>query len=530
MPYVGPDLAAVYGHAPRAATSRLLHDLARRGGTMMADFTKQNTPIQTGRLRDSIKAKPVLHEVDTLGRPVFVSGAETEVEYACVFGANTPVLTREGARGISRVRVGDEVLTQTGEYQRVTATSAMSVIDAGKADLIDIEVAWRADKSHRLTLTMDHKVLVLRDGRNLWVAAGDLRGDDLLYDKVKAAHNLGSGRLGECDNCGRRFRLATGARRYCSVACRDQHWAKGHNPHLGMKRSREARERMQRAARARNAGAALNRRLAELHLTGTSIEDKVEEWLIQRGVEYERQVTVGSRSVDFYLPASGEIIEADGAYWHQDQAADIERDRELLRELPGVEVTHLHFYEARFTPSIDPTPIPGVQYVVCNPSPGSFVDQTRFSAKPILSRREWRYGDKAPEPRGSWSAKVYDLSVEGVSSFLAGGVLVHNCDVEYGTGLWGPKHAKYTIYPSKPGGFLSWVTQTGFTRKNGEYVPPGTRVFAKKVEHPGSPGQHMFAMGAAKTEAEFSAAVSDLMHEWREATETAMKMASKVIA
>lgn len=64
--------------------------------------------------------------------------------------------------------------------------------------------------------------------------------------------------------------------------------------------------------------------------------------------------------------------------------------------------------------------------------------------------------------------------------------------VEEGTGLWGPRHAKYEIRPKHPDGWLSWIDPDS-----------GQRVFAKKVMHPGSPGQHMFAIGAHLTEYEF---------------------------
>jgi hypothetical protein len=65
--------------------------------------------------------------------------------------------------------------------------------------------------------------------------------------------------------------------------------------------------------------------------------------------------------------------------------------------------------------------------------------------------------------------------------------------VEDGTGLWGPHRAKYEIKPRNPDGWLSWIDQE-----------TGKRLFAKKVMHPGSPGNHMFAIGAALTEHEFA--------------------------
>lgn len=73
---------------------------------------------------------------------------------------------------------------------------------------------------------------------------------------------------------------------------------------------------------------------------------------------------------------------------------------------------------------------------------------------------------------------------------------------EYGTGLWGPHHAKYEIRPKKPGGFLHWVNDAG------------QDVFAKRVMHPGSPGAHMFAIGVAVAEAEFDRIVGPHLRRW----------------
>lgn len=60
--------------------------------------------------------------------------------------------------------------------------------------------------------------------------------------------------------------------------------------------------------------------------------------------------------------------------------------------------------------------------------------------------------------------------------------------VEEGTGLYGPKHAKYLIVPLTPGGWLAWP---GFD---------GEMHLARMVWHPGSPGQHMFLIGGELTE------------------------------
>lgn len=79
--------------------------------------------------------------------------------------------------------------------------------------------------------------------------------------------------------------------------------------------------------------------------------------------------------------------------------------------------------------------------------------------------------------------------------------------VEYGTGLWGPNHAKYKIEPKKPGGKLQFrpymrhdngrvvLNESGGVAKDGY-------IYRDFVMHPGSPGQGMFRLGAAIAEAD----------------------------
>lgn len=61
--------------------------------------------------------------------------------------------------------------------------------------------------------------------------------------------------------------------------------------------------------------------------------------------------------------------------------------------------------------------------------------------------------------------------------------------VEYGTGLYGPKHAPYLILPKKPGGTLRWIGKDGNV------------VFAKHALHPGSPGHFMMQTALLVTDA-----------------------------
>lgn len=77
---------------------------------------------------------------------------------------------------------------------------------------------------------------------------------------------------------------------------------------------------------------------------------------------------------------------------------------------------------------------------------------------------------------------------------------------EHGSGLWGPKQAKYPIVPKNPDGWLHWVNKAG------------EDVFSKGVMHPGSPGAHMFVVGGAITENALDSIVRPHLERWAKET------------
>jgi hypothetical protein len=94
--------------------------------------------------------------------------------------------------------------------------------------------------------------------------------------------------------------------------------------------------------------------------------------------------------------------------------------------------------------------------------------------------------------RASWHKKpaAPDASMEGGTGWrtTVSTDLSYAAYVEYGTGLYGPKHAPYVIKPKNPGGTLRFIAKDGGV------------VFAKSVLHPGSPGNYMLAIGMDVTQ------------------------------
>ena len=250
-------------------------DLERRAERVLAAQVAK-CPVDTGRLRGSLDIQKL---VAPGGSPVVRIGSN--VHYACVLGARASVVTDKGTRTIGQLRPGERVLTQTGEFRTVVAASRFPADE--KPDMIEIRVPWRSGADHLLNLTVDHRVLVDREGRNKWVEAGDLLATDRVFVRRKAAHNRGSGgREHTCGACGERFRRAGSARRvYCSPTCRDRAWATGANPHLGAVRTAATREllRQQTIARlAEHPELHPNRILARRGHT-TTYEAAAAEWL-----------------------------------------------------------------------------------------------------------------------------------------------------------------------------------------------------------------------------------------------------------
>lgn len=96
--------------------------------------------------------------------------------------------------------------------------------------------------------------------------------------------------------------------------------------------------------------------------------------------------------------------------------------------------------------------------------------------------------------------------------------------MERGTGLWGPRRKKFKIQPKKPGGVLAFQ---GYARTpagavildvQGNVTKSGP-VVVRFVMHPGSPGHHMFQIGATLTEAEYREWSIEPLRLWKQMVE-----------
>lgn len=405
---------------------------AMRSATLLVTRdAKSNAPVFTGRLRSSITP-----DVRIEGRVDVVGVVGSNVFYACIFDAHTNIITDKGYKSIGQIQVGDYVLSQDGYYHRVNGKTSFPATE--KPQLVTLQVQWRSDRCHTLNLTVDHKVLVYRNHRNIWIEAGKLQPGDLLFGRKKIPHNKGVSKYKPhiCPVCGKSFIYSQNGKNrlqvYCSWECKQIDWnINQNNPHIGTKRSKITRQRISKATTIRLEAHPETHPNHILRRTRrTEYEQKLIQWFEDQSIDHEIQYRVGRYYVDVFVPQSNTFYEADGAFWHQDQEIDIERDKAILEQIPDARIVHIHFYDKRHSPHLNPNPLPNVYYCAVNPGMKSYVDLALFETREVLSVKHWKYEQSGDKP-----ALLYDLSVEDVHSFFANGILVSNSYMELGTGI-----------------------------------------------------------------------------------------------
>jgi len=347
--------------------------------------------------------------------------------YACIFDGKTRIITEKGRKQINNIKVGEKVLTQDGQYHVVLATPQFKAID--KPNLVNLDIEYRKGNNHKLILTQDHKVLTRKNNAICWIEAGKLKKGSIVFTRIKKDNKKGKGHKyikKICEYCGKDY--IGQAVKYCSIECRDNQYRK-HHPQLGIKRSEEVRNRIAKANRKyleEHPEKHPNRIMVKLGRR-TSCQLQIKNWLDKLNIKYIEEYGVGKKFVDFYIKDTNTVFEADGAYWHKDQNKDIERDKDLLINLPKeCNIIHIHFTDYRFSKDIKVNPIKNVYYIQVNPNMSSFVNLSEFKEVKILDTKQWKYTNNS-------NKKLYDLTVEGMHSFVANGIIVSNSYVHEGT-------------------------------------------------------------------------------------------------
>lgn len=398
--------------------------------------------IDTKKIIDTGKLKQSIHHVVEENAVIVADG----VHYGCVFNAHTFVSCEKNIdKRIGQIKVGDKVLTQDGQYHKVIATQRYLAIE--KPYLTELIIEYRKNKNHKLILTQDHKVLIEKNGCTYWIEAKDLKVGDLVFSPHKRNYNINTclKAIVKCKHCGEEFKVRVNdlkfrSTKFCSKKCQYEGQIGEDNPNYGNKYSEETKKYLSEVRKKifdENPDLHPNRIVSKKGFM-SDCEVEIKEWLDSMDIEYEMQKYINGKVVDFFIPSLKMIIEADGAFWHQNQEEDIERDKILLEEYPDFKIFHFHFVDKRFSKIIDENPIENVYYAQCNSSFNSFVELERFKKVEILSVKNYKYENKSKN-LGHKGHYLYDLTVEGMHSFIASGILISNSYNEFGTIKMSPR-------------------------------------------------------------------------------------------
>jgi very-short-patch-repair endonuclease/uncharacterized protein YoaH (UPF0181 family) len=382
----------------------------------------------------------------------------TPDERLAVVGAKTLVLTIDGWRAISDIKVGDQVLTHKDRFRRVEA-----IFSHGWYHGPVVRVSMGGLAGFKVTVTPEHALWVQRGGQKMWVAAQDLQDHDLFH--VNAVPCTGCGKLLQCGRdrsakrtlCHECSSQRNNAERWARPGAREAHaehnaarWARpGEHERAsaaktGATQSPEVRKRLSDLAleryedpEVRAKQAARNRlraespthgfrtmtaqRRAEIrHLAakgrgaaarGASFLEKKMRWFLEKqGIAFEPQWPFPNEDrtrfhhADFYLPGPNLVVECDGHFHTLPEQQDKDRERDKLLVSMGVGVLRFDNDAIRYRFAEVASAIRSRCCLMTLPAKSVEVCETNHQP-------------------------CYDLRVEEDESFIAGGIVVHNCPI-----------------------------------------------------------------------------------------------------
>lgn len=105
--------------------------------------------------------------------PTLANAGRKLQQLAACFTEDQPIITSEGIKPISKIKIGDSVLTAKGRFRMVTQT-AQRLTDSYL--IIDVHKL----PNDTLKVTKNHPILTLKEGKPRWIFAGELEKDDLV--------------------------------------------------------------------------------------------------------------------------------------------------------------------------------------------------------------------------------------------------------------------------------------------------------------------------------------------------------------
>jgi len=356
----------------------------------------------------------------------------------------------DGVVPLHTIKKGDMVLTHRGRFRKVTEVIRRQIPKGSEYVTIDfhvdadIESGSRSESYASFAVTFDHPVLTKRG----WVKAGELVEGDVVKVRAEKCVDCGeptpynnfiskSRKNPICAEC-RNKRLRANMRETCADpdfrARRSATLKEVFNrPEMKAQSSRITKAQMKREDRLNNwpiekrractanlrkklKESGWHKKLIELGCNARMKKPSKLQYRLFKFMQYnfgdevtlEHKVdipTANYRFIDVAFPSYKIGVEYDGEYWHQDEAADRARDKEL--ESAGWMIIHTR--------------------------DGNDFKNVLRQVRRLMQNHDGEYlfvparVSKLIRKKVSRAWGVFNLSVEDDNSFIAKGVAVHNC-------------------------------------------------------------------------------------------------------
>lgn len=369
----------------------------------------------------------------------------------CFINAKTPIYTSEGWKHISKLNVGDLVLTHKGRFRKVTKLIFTKRSKKDVVGYVNIKVNIGDREIEIKRVTFDHPFLV----NNEWIKVKDIKVGDkmkLLTDKC------------EGDSCTNNIPIYSVASKggtgdyvakYCSKSCFSKHnaikqWENMRDVMVEKitianrkeMSSRTYEENFKNTQKARDRCKELHPDYSFLHTEevvqkqrttnakkSTFIEKKLRFFLDQLGVEYVTDKVIKRNSLkknnqhkfyfpDIYIPSLNMVIEADGEAWHNDEEYDNNRDIEI-KELIGADTFR---FKGNDILNNGDQVFESLKRIIHN-----HLGIYGFKDVEVTSIEIIKYSDTNDQNSLKDKVNLYNFSVEEDESYIVNGIVSHNC-------------------------------------------------------------------------------------------------------
>lgn len=331
----------------------------------------------------------------------------------------TQVLTDNGYKSIKNIQIGEYVLTHKGRFRKVIGKINNYIVpkDYNEKTYYLIYYFYN-NKKLKLSLTSDHKILTQRG----WIKAKEIKISDKLIKLLSPCSN------NECNNY---VEFSSNkSKKCCSKKCESQisknNILKLHTEEIRNKISKKvsknwedgvynstrdflkSNERREKARKIMLEGGALKAMKGNSNGGASKIQIKLFNKIKKIYPDAELEYKFFSKSLDIAIPSLKIDIEYDGVFWHKNRKADDLKRDEFVKSKEW----HVIRYGEKF------------------PSNKKIIeDVTLVSSNSLnLYKFEELKIDKILEKKLIFNYhELFDIEVEEDESFIARGVVIHNC-------------------------------------------------------------------------------------------------------